>query len=165
MRLTPSFALHEFLASGSHPELVRPIPQAYRSSIRLLAVLALQPLRDTIERSVRILSGYRSPELNAAVGGSPTSQHVLGQAVDITTEDVSGAMEALIAMAEQGKLPGIGQVIYYPKREFIHIALVSDRYPTFSPFLSTTPGRYREVPATVDEFRAALRGAPAVVTV
>lgn len=157
MRLTPSFTLHEFLASGSHPELVRPIPQAYRTYVRLLAVLALQPLRDTIGRSLRILSGYRSPELNHAVGGSPTSQHALGQAVDVTTEDVSDAMEALITLADQGKLPGIGQVIYYPKRGFIHIALASDRYPTFSPFLSTTPNKYRAIPATVDGFRAALQ--------
>lgn len=32
---------------------------------------------------VRILSGYRCPALNAAVGGSTTSQHMRGEAVDI----------------------------------------------------------------------------------
>lgn len=31
----------------------------------------------------KIASGYRSPEVNAAVGGSPTSRHLQGEAVDI----------------------------------------------------------------------------------
>lgn len=157
MRLTPAFTLQEFVVSGARPELARPIPPAYRTYVRLLAVLALQPLRDAIGRSLRILSGYRSPELNAAIDGSPTSQHVLGQAVDVTTEDVEEAMVTLVSIAEQGKLPGIGQVIYYPKKQFIHIALASDKYPTFSPFLSTSPKRYRAIPPTVDGLRAALQ--------
>jgi hypothetical protein len=36
------------------------------------------------EKPILISSGYRSPEVNAAVGGSKGSQHLLGQAVDFT---------------------------------------------------------------------------------
>lgn len=35
-------------------------------------------------RPVRISSGYRSPELNALVGGSKTSSHCTGEACDFT---------------------------------------------------------------------------------
>ena len=35
-------------------------------------------------KPILISSGYRSPALNAAVGGRSSSQHILGQAVDFT---------------------------------------------------------------------------------
>lgn len=34
------------------------------------------------DRPISVLSGYRSPEVNKAVGGSPTSAHRTGHAVD-----------------------------------------------------------------------------------
>ena len=43
----------------------------------------LQPVRDYFLLPVYISSGYRSPDLNARIGGSRTSQHCLGQAADI----------------------------------------------------------------------------------
>jgi D-alanyl-D-alanine dipeptidase len=42
-----------------------------------------QPLRDAIGKPIRISSGYRSEKLNKAVGGSKTSQHNKGQALDL----------------------------------------------------------------------------------
>lgn len=42
-----------------------------------------QPLRDGIGKPIRISSGYRSEKLNKAVGGSNTSQHSKGQALDL----------------------------------------------------------------------------------
>ena len=42
-----------------------------------------QPLRDGIGKPIRISSGYRSEKLNKAVGGSKTSQHNKGQALDL----------------------------------------------------------------------------------
>ena len=38
---------------------------------------------DTADEPIIITSGYRSPEVNRAVGGSPTSNHLTGCAVDI----------------------------------------------------------------------------------
>lgn len=53
----------------------------------------LDPLREEWERiclcqglgtpALNVTSGYRSPQLNRAVGGSPTSAHCLGLAVDL----------------------------------------------------------------------------------
>lgn len=47
----------------------------------------LNPLREKFGKPIRITSGFRSTELNKAVGGKPTSQHTKGQAVDIVADD------------------------------------------------------------------------------
>lgn len=51
-------------------------------NIQYLAEKILQPLRDHFGR-IRISSGFRSPELNREIGGSPTSFHSHGMAADI----------------------------------------------------------------------------------
>lgn len=43
----------------------------------------LDPLREAYGKPIRVTSGYRSEELNKAVGGSPTSDHMKGLAADI----------------------------------------------------------------------------------
>jgi zinc D-Ala-D-Ala carboxypeptidase len=43
----------------------------------------LEPLRKLYGRPIRISSGYRSTALNKAVGGSASSHHCFGMAVDI----------------------------------------------------------------------------------
>lgn len=45
----------------------------------------LDPAREKIGKPVAVSSGYRCPELNRAVGGVVTSQHVKGEAADLTT--------------------------------------------------------------------------------
>lgn len=45
----------------------------------------LDPLREAWGKPIHVNSGYRSPRLNKEVGGSPSSQHMKGQAADITT--------------------------------------------------------------------------------
>jgi uncharacterized protein YcbK (DUF882 family) len=49
---------------------------------RLIALL--EALRhETGDRPLRIISGYRSPATNRAVGGAPHSQHMYGRAADV----------------------------------------------------------------------------------
>lgn len=47
----------------------------------------LDPLRSWYGKPLTVSSGYRCPELNKAVKGSATSQHMTGQAADIDTGD------------------------------------------------------------------------------
>ena len=54
-----------------------------------LAQRVLQPVRDAFKKGVKVNSGLRVPELNKAVGGSPTSDHTRGQAADIEIPGVS----------------------------------------------------------------------------
>lgn len=53
---------------------------------RLKALIenVLDPLREKYGKPIIVNSGYRSPELNKAVGGSATSDHMKGCAADIT---------------------------------------------------------------------------------
>ena len=50
--------------------------------LRALAESVLEPIRKHFERPVIIHSGYRSPGVNKAVGGSRASQHCKGEAAD-----------------------------------------------------------------------------------
>ncbi len=54
------------------------------ANLTLLAYCLLQPLRDHVKQPIRVNSGYRSVEVNRAVGGAANSQHLKGQAADIT---------------------------------------------------------------------------------
>ena len=53
------------------------------NNMKLLAEKIFEPLREWVEGPIRVNSFYRSPELNKAIGGSTTSQHCKGQAMDI----------------------------------------------------------------------------------
>lgn len=121
------FDWKEFAHSESHPELVRPIPASMTGNVEQLVIRVLDPMRRILGRPIKILSCYRPPALNEAVGGSPTSQHLKAEAVDFTTLRIQNVFESMM-----GRVPQflIGQCIYYPEQHFIHCALPSVRYPT-----------------------------------
>lgn len=123
------FRLTEFAVSASHPHLVRPVPAGLVPRVQQLASHGLQPVRDAIGRPMRILSGYRSKALNAAADGSPTSQHLVAEAADWTCADIDAARTVVLAMVRDGRLRGLGQIIFYPTRGFNHMALASGQYP------------------------------------
>lgn len=61
-----------------------PTEQA-KAALTALVDNVLDPLREAYGKPIRVNSGYRSPVLNKAVGGATTSQHMKGEAADITT--------------------------------------------------------------------------------
>lgn len=60
-----------------------------KNALELLVDKVLDPLRERFGKPIRVNSGYRSPEDNKASGGSKNSQHLIGEAVDITAYDKS----------------------------------------------------------------------------
>ena len=58
-------------------------PVEVRDNLREVCSKVFDPCREFAGGPLAISSGYRSPKLNKAVGGSKTSEHVLGQALDI----------------------------------------------------------------------------------
>jgi uncharacterized protein YcbK (DUF882 family) len=70
-------------------------------------VFRLQKLRDLFGVPIRILSGARCHEHNAAVGGVKTSLHLVGKAADIAYPDGFTSME-MIRLGEQSGMGGIG---------------------------------------------------------
>lgn len=57
--------------------------EAHIANFKLLAEKIFEPIRNYFRCPIIISSGYRSKELNAAIGGSATSQHCSGEAIDI----------------------------------------------------------------------------------
>lgn len=53
------------------------------ANFKLLAEKIFEPIRNHFRVPIMISSGYRSKELNAAIGGSATSEHCSGEAIDI----------------------------------------------------------------------------------
>jgi len=69
----------------------------------------LQEIRDGIKSPIIVSSGYRSPYLNNAIGGSKTSAHMKGMAADISTPSMT-PLELSQWIAEN--IPGFDQVIH-----------------------------------------------------
>lgn len=152
-QLTPHFRLSEFAVSAAHPDLVVPVPRDYIGSAVLLAE-QLEVIRSALGRPMQILSGYRSKALNKAVGGSPTSQHTLMQAADFTCTLIRDAFETVLDLVKAGKLPHCGQIIYYPDQAFVHVALISTRFPRATPCVHWPAGgmKYRPIGANRQTF-------------
>ena len=91
MNLSANFTLKELTKSDTATRLgLDNTPDdAALENLKTLCKKVLQPVRDHFGKSVTVNSGYRSPESNAAVGGSKTSDHCKGQAADIEIMGVS----------------------------------------------------------------------------
>ena len=82
IKLSKNFSLNEMLITSTG---IPNIPTEKEiNNMKLLVKNVLQPLRDYMDRPVIVSSGFRSKEVNKVVGGSKTSGHMLGTAVDIT---------------------------------------------------------------------------------
>tara|TARA_R100000951_G_scaffold55094_2_gene46271 strand:- start:3104 stop:3571 length:468 start_codon:yes stop_codon:yes gene_type:complete len=84
MRLSKNFVLSEITRSNTAKRLDisnEPTKEHLENMQRLISNL-IQPMRDELG-PIRISSGYRNPSLNRAIGGSRSSQHCKGEALDI----------------------------------------------------------------------------------
>ena len=93
MNLAENFTLSEMTKSETalRYDMDNSPPQEITSNLQALAVHVLQPVRDHFARGVKVNSGYRSPDVNAKVGGSRTSDHCRGMAADIEIPGVPNA--------------------------------------------------------------------------
>jgi len=84
MRLSKNFTLSEITKSNTAKRLgIDNAPdKEHPKNMQILIRDLIQPMRDSLG-PIRISSGYRSPALNRAIGGSSKSQHCKGQALDL----------------------------------------------------------------------------------
>lgn len=84
MKLSKNFTLAEITHSNTAKRLgIKNEPnKKHLQNIQQLISGVVQPLRSAIG-PIRVSSGYRSPNLNRAIGGSTKSQHCRGQALDL----------------------------------------------------------------------------------
>ena len=74
-----------------------------------------------------ISSGYRSPALNAAVGGSKTSQHMLAQAADFVCPSYGDPEQVVRCLSRLIFLLGIDQLIL--EESWVHVSFtLTPRY-------------------------------------
>ena len=100
-QLAPGFKVREFRCRDGSDAIM----------IDQTLVVLLQAIREHFGKAVTITSGYRTGTHNTAVGGSKSSQHLLGRAADIQVQDTDPL--AVAAYAES-LMPGWGGVGRYP---------------------------------------------------
>ena len=91
MKLSEHFSLEELIVSPTAKKLGIPNTptQEHIENMKYVCEKILEPVRAHFGKPVTINSSYRSPAVNAKVGGSKTSQHCNGQAVDFEIQGVS----------------------------------------------------------------------------
>lgn len=80
----------------------------------------LDTIREAWGKPIAVNSGYRSRVLNIAVGGAPTSQHLTGEAADITTGSVAGNRQLFDLIQNIGV--SFDQLIDEDNYRWIHIS-------------------------------------------
>jgi len=123
VQLSPHFSLVE-LTRTSTGLLNVPGPSQVEAMSRLCRAV-LEPWRDVVG-ALKINSGFRSPAVNRACGGSTTSQHVRGEATDVVPTNMSLELAwiQLVRLAMVAGLP-IDQAICYvrpPGQGWIHVS-------------------------------------------
>lgn len=85
MKISEHLSLAELIVSDSAKRNgISNMPtETHLKFLRTLAERIFDPIRSHFNTPIYISSGYRSEALNKAVGGSKTSQHCKGQAIDI----------------------------------------------------------------------------------
>lgn len=129
-KLTKNFTLEELYASATanRKGINNYPPESMMENIKELAEL-LQKIRDKYGYPIHVNSGYRCLALNNAVGGSKTSQHVIGQAADIVAtggRTNAHLFNVIKEMITSGEIQ-VGQLIweYGTKQEpnWVHVSL------------------------------------------
>lgn len=126
------FSFSEFFKSDvAEKHQVKNIPDDAQLSqvlgnIKALVLKVLDPLRARIGRPIIITSGYRSQRVNELVGGSKTSQHLLGKAADIHVQGYTPQQMDMVYRTIQ-MYYDFDQLIFYPSKNIIHISWNGDK--------------------------------------
>lgn len=101
-----------------------PTPEA-RESLQNLIDYVLDPARRKYGSYILVSSGYRCPALNTVIGGVKNSQHLTGEAADITTGSLQNDRKLFAILVKQGNYD---QLIWEkPKNKlWIHVSYSKD---------------------------------------
>ncbi len=97
-KLTAHFALEELVAT-QHRGIDNRAPPEVVANLRNTAARMEAVRRLLGDRVITVSSGYRSPELNRAVGGARRSAHLTGHAVDFNCYGFGGPRAVCRAVA------------------------------------------------------------------
>ena len=131
MKLSRNFSLNELTySSTARANKVDNVPDRWElDNLKKLCHAILQPIRNKWGDSIFVTSGYRNPILNRLVGGASNSQHMLGEAADLTTGSKSSnkkLFNMILQMIKDGEIT-VGQLISEKDYSWIHISLPCKR--------------------------------------
>lgn len=126
------FAPREMIVSSKAAELGLPNLPTAEEWARLddLTVELLDKVREALGVPVTVNSGFRTLEVNRAIGGSATSDHMIGAAADIVSSRAASSSRELarkvVAILEQLGIQW-DQVIWYDHKPHVHVSWRRDR--------------------------------------
>lgn len=119
MNLSPHFTLAEFTQSQTAARKgISNTPTPAVIECLKLTALGLEGVRTLLGSPITVNSGYRSPALNKAIGGSAKSQHVTGEAVDFICPGFGSPLDVCRAIVKSGLK--FDQMIY--EGTWVHIS-------------------------------------------
>jgi zinc D-Ala-D-Ala carboxypeptidase len=122
MQLTNNFSLEEF--SFSETATRKGIDNTPHEDIMdnlTLTAMGMERVRTRLgSYPIHINSAYRSPKLNAAIGGSKTSKHMVGLAVDFTCPSAGSPMDICKILQRSKEEIGFDQLIH--EGTWVHIS-------------------------------------------
>jgi zinc D-Ala-D-Ala carboxypeptidase len=119
MQLTEHFALEEFTHSSTAIALgIENTPtDEHMANLQNLAE-QMERVRALFNKLIEITSAYRNPEVNAAVGGVPTSAHAVGHAADFHVHGLEDLDAAKVIRDSDLKF----DQLIYEKNRCVHIS-------------------------------------------
>jgi|AntAceMinimDraft_12_1070368.scaffolds.fasta_scaffold01274_12 hypothetical protein len=144
MKLSEHFYLDEFLVSetAARRGIANQPSDAAILQLRALCQTVLEPLRAHLGSPIVVTSGYRSPELNRAVGGSLHSLHMQGRAADIVLPGM--ATLAVCEAVKRLKLPCAEIIHEYGRWAHLSLAQPGDSTKLLTATLVAGRTLYRE---------------------
>lgn len=120
MKLSPHFDLDELIRSdyAVRHGLRNDPPEYVLKNLRVLAQ-RLERVRACLGAPLLVTSGYRSPELNRAIGGSITSAHVGGLAADFICPEFGNPYQIARAIEANADAIDFDQLIF--EGTWVHI--------------------------------------------
>jgi hypothetical protein len=132
MQISKHFSLSEFTRSDyARRHGIDNTPNAdVLENLRMLAA-RIDRLRDVLSLPIHVTSGYRSPKLNAGIGGSKSSRHMVGLAADIECPRFGTAKDLFDEMRKHKDMLDWDQLILeYPPNGWVHFGICGeDEFP------------------------------------
>jgi zinc D-Ala-D-Ala carboxypeptidase len=140
MRLSQHFTL----AEATHSETAKRLGISNRPDAAALDAMIdtarnMEAIRSLFGKPIRVTSWYRNPEANKAVGGSATSEHVSGRAVDFRIDGFT-AMEIATRIAQSPIW--FDQLILYSNRVHLGWRDPKGNFPDRRELLTRIQGGY-----------------------
>jgi hypothetical protein len=130
MNLTANFSVEELTASETALRKgIDNTPDADTLANLEITARGLERIRTLMGHPIHVSSGYRSPKLNAAIGGSKTSSHMSGLAADFTCRQFGEPISICQVIERNAEYIGYQQLIN--EGRWVHVAFPDGAEPKY----------------------------------